>query len=405
MSLRVPHAGVERTIAIGAVPHYDRRMYTSLGVWIRAVLAASTLLLGNACSGTSSSDSDGGPQNHDLGRGGADGSQQTDGGGGAGGGGPHDFPSSAPWYQDVSGLQPDSDSTDVINWLDAAGGWGKAGLQNGSTARGTFQIDLSDFHILFADSSVVPRSFTPTADFFSPDCDIGTIPVPSGGAVEGYPDYDCTGGDDCHLLVFQGTKLYEMYAASITGGMANGNPFTSECLVVWDLTHDYWQQTPQGYSRGDGCTSTDAAGFPVATLLFTPDEVASGEIKHAIRFILPNWRMQAGVYVHPATHYGAPSANDPHAPPYGVHLRLKSIDISGLTPGAQVVARALMKYGMFLSDGGNIALTAQSDMFTTTKWDGLLGPQDLASIQVTDFDKVGNEPLNTTGQNCTRTPY
>ena len=46
----------------------------------------------------------------------------------------------------------------------------------------------------------------------------------------------------------------------------------------------------------------------------------------------------------------------------GARFRLKaSYDMSQLTPAAQVVARAMQKYGMFLSDGGNIALTAQSD--------------------------------------------
>jgi serine/threonine-protein kinase len=50
-----------------------------------------------------------------------------------------------------------------------------------------------------------------------------------------------------------------------------------------------------------------------------------------------------------------------------------------------VVARALQRYGMFLADGGNIALTAQSDRHTTAKWDDLLHPRDLQALQVTDF--------------------
>ena len=55
--------------------------------------------------------------------------------------------------------------------------------------------------------------------------------------------------------------------------------------------------------------------------------------------------------------------------PMGAHFRLKaSYDLSQLSPAAQVVARAMQKYGMFLSDGGNIALTAQSDADTTAKY-------------------------------------
>ena len=47
----------------------------------------------------------------------------------------------------------------------------------------------------------------------------------------------------------------------------------------------------------------------------------------------------------------------------------------------------MQKYGMFLSDGGNIALTAQDDQDTTTKYADLgFGPHDLQVIKVTDFE-------------------
>ena len=55
---------------------------------------------------------------------------------------------------------------------------------------------------------------------------------------------------------------------------------------------------------------------------------------------------------------------------------------------ARVVARALQRYGMFLADGGNVALTAQSDRFTAAKWTGLLGSRDLQAIQVSDFQMI-----------------
>ena len=77
----------------------------------------------------------------------------------------------------------------------------------------------------------------------------------------------------------------------------------------------------------------------------------------------------------PATH-GTNTTGGANAPPYGVHLRLRAdYPIDSLpTEGAQVVARAMQKYGMYHADGGNIALTAQSDRHTTAKWAGLLGP-------------------------------
>jgi serine/threonine-protein kinase len=74
----------------------------------------------------------------------------------------------------------------------------------------------------------------------------------------------------------------------------------------------------------------------------------------------------------------------------GARFRLKaSFDMSQLTPAAQVVARAMQKYGMFLSDGGNIALTAQSDADTKAKYADMdFGTRDLADLKVTDFEIV-----------------
>jgi hypothetical protein len=63
----------------------------------------------------------------------------------------------------------------------------------------------------------------------------------------------------------------------------------------------------------------------------------------------------------------------------------------------------MQKYGILLADGGTIALTAQSDTFTTAKWSGLLGPLDLRALQVTDFQMVsGGDRFNYTGD-CART--
>ena len=46
----------------------------------------------------------------------------------------------------------------------------------------------------------------------------------------------------------------------------------------------------------------DASGGMIAPLLFSAEEVAAGHIDHAIRFILPNSRIQYKEYVRPATH-------------------------------------------------------------------------------------------------------
>ena len=170
---------------------------------------------------------------------------------------------------------------------------------------------------------------------------------------------------------------------------------------MWDLTRAY-----PATLRGDQCTSSDAGGFPIAAMLFSADEIARGSIDHAIRFILPNSRMRSGVYVRPATHAGAPSGGSA-LPPYGVRMRLRAdFPLASLpSEGARVVARALQRYGMILADGGNIALTAQSDRSTTHKWSEVgVGTYALQAIRPSDMEVVGMGSPITLTYDCVRNP-
>jgi hypothetical protein len=239
----------------------------------------------------------------------------------------------------------------MIAWLADAGGWGN---------NNRMQIDFA---------SGCCRRMPPLRKFpfaKAPGC---FLPIPTTSRPFRFPPEAALKGaglsvpyrrGDCHLIVVDRGhgKLYEAYQANYAE-----NVLTANFVAVWDLNRVY---PPSG--RGDQCTSADAAGFPIAPLLFNADELAAGSINHAIRFILPNPRIRAHVFVHPATHAGAPRG-PVSAPPMGARFRLKaSYDLSKLTPAAQVVARAMQKYGMFLSDGGNIALTAQSDADTKAKY-------------------------------------
>jgi len=309
------------------------------------------------------------------------------------------LPGTGFWPQatiDVSGASfIDPMSATIISNFKARGGFG-----NGNKMKIEFSIQ-----VLRADATAPMRTFTPTSNFFQRECDLAAVPVPLVGQVEGSltRDYSCPKDSmglpdgDCHLIVIHepSNKLYEMWVADISGSPAR---FTGGCLAIWDMNRVY----PLN-GRGERCTSADAAGYPIAPLLFTADEVAAGRIDHAIRFILPNSVIQRGSYRHPATH-----ATDSTMMPgviYGTRLRLKN-DPSILTrlpnEGARVVARALQKYGMFLADGGNDALTAAHDRFSTAKWgrrdqddyviaddpNRLLGPLDLYALTPDDFEVV-----------------
>lgn len=297
------------------------------------------------------------------------------------------FPSGAPYAKDISAAPLDGQSAATLAWLQNAGGWGT----------GTMRIDFS-ITVLQSDESTPFRAFDQTDDFFSPDCDFLPMPLPPGGALEGEVGYQCLGGGDCHLIVNDAPsrKLYEMWRADLSG-----NSFRGGCLVVWDLTRVY---PPSG--RGEQCTSADGGGFPIAPLLFTADEVAAGSIDHAIRFVLPNERIQKHVYVHPGTHSTSSTSGPDAAPPYGARLRLRaSYPLQQLpSDAARTVARALQRYGMFLADGGDIALTAESDRTTKAKWGGLLGGDDLGQLEVSDFEMVeAGQRFAFTGD-CVRNP-
>lgn len=114
------------------------------------------------------------------------------------------------------------------------------------------------------------------------------------------------------------------------------------------------------------------------------------------------------MYVHPGTHSTGPTSGGPDAPPYGVRFRLKQdFDLASLpSDGARVIAKALQKYGMFLADAGNIALTGQSDRFTTHKWDEVgVTPQSLLGIKVTDMEVVDmGDPIQWSGDCILNSP-
>jgi serine/threonine-protein kinase len=345
------------------------RSIMTLGFFLSAACGATVAAEDPSGGGTSGGDTSGGDP------GGANGG----GSGGTGSGSMSDgsmaTATTGPYFTvpmffntDIHALPRAASSDAIIAALVAEGGWGNANKM---------QVDF-DLDVLTASASTPKQSFTPTEDFFAPDCDHVPVPVPAGGNVEGETGYACTNDGDCHLLVSDpaGGKLYEMWRANITTAFQGG------CLAVWNTGASY-----SNTLRGDQCTSADAAGFPIAPLLFTADEVKAGHIDHAIRFILPNNRVKRG-YVRPATH-GTSTTGVSAAPSYGVHLRLRAdYPVSSLPAGAQVVARAMQKYGMYHADGGNIALTAQSDRHTTAKWSGLLAPQDLAALKVTDFEVI-----------------
>ncbi|BDX34656.1 hypothetical protein TUM20985_52030 [Mycobacterium antarcticum] len=303
------------------------------------------------------------------------------------------FSGEQPWTTDVADAERSDRSDAIIATLNRLGGWGNGGV---------FQTDFS-IPIFFADGSTPRTQVTGVDDYCygGPDCDEvpAQMPVPVDANMEGSEDMDCdVSQQDCHILVAERDegKLYEVYQ-----GTKEGDDITAMGLFVWDLGKAYPETL-----RGDQCTSADAAGFPIAGLTPTADEVAAGNVDHALRFILPNDRMKADVYVRPATHAGGPESTDPDAPPYGVRLRLKSdFDDSDFGESQKVILAALKKYGMFLSDGGEIALTFADDRTTTAKWADLgIESGSFSSITPDAFEVVDLGEEVPVTYDCVRNP-
>jgi hypothetical protein len=304
------------------------------------------------------------------------------------------FEKPEPWTEDVSALTKDARSDAIIAALVSLGGWGQGNQ---------LQIDFS-IPLFFADSNTPRKQITGASGYCygGPDCDAVPLmmPVPSNANIEGVSGLTCNvAQDDCHILVLEKTqkKLYELYNSTAGG---NGG-IVALGAFVWDLTKAY----PPN-ERGDQCTSADAAGFPIAGLLPTADEVAAGEVKHAIRFILPNQRMKNKAYVHPASHAGAPSSSNANAPPYGVRFRLKaSFDESSFNAGEKVILKAMKTYGMLLSDGGNVALTFADDRTTTAKWSTVgVSATSFSAIKVDSFEVVDLSAEIAQTNDCVRNP-
>jgi len=185
---------------------------------------------------------------------------------------------------------------------------------------------------------VVPGSQpkVPLTFQYADESDPGPYPIPPDAPIEG----GSQSSGDRHVLVVDRDNcvLYEVFSSypQSDGSWKAGSGAIFK-LNSNALRHDTW-------------TSSDAAGLPIVPGLVRYDEVASGEIRHAIRFTVPQTRR---VYVWPGRHF-ASSLTGAQYPPMGARFRLKaSFDISGFSPENQVILRALKKYGMLLADNGS----------------------------------------------------
>jgi hypothetical protein len=208
---------------------------------------------------------------------------------------------------------------------------------------------------------------------YGDESDAGPYPVPTNVPIEG----GVSSEDDRHALVVDrdSCTLYELY---------NAHPHSDG---TWDASAGAKWDLKSNALRPDSWTSSDAAGLPVLPGLVRYDEVASGEIKHALRFTAKTTQK---AHLWPARH-DASESSDSNLPPMGLRVRLKSgVDISSYPRDVQVILQALKDYGMFLADNGSPwFITGTPD----DRWDNDEIQDNLKTIHGSDFEAVDESGL------------
>jgi hypothetical protein len=344
--------------------------------WKRLPAATGVLALALACS-----DCGGGLSGSSIGSGG------SGGGSGSGGGnnqsacsamsagqdaslnGFRPFSSASLWNQDISGAAVDPNSSAIINFIGSSVG------MHADFGSGQYQGSNIGIPYSVVSGTQAPVSITFTA--YGSESDPGPMPLPGNAPIEGDPN---PGNGDRHVLVLDNSNcfLYELFGAAPNG---NGS-WNAASAAVWDLLSDGNTQRPWTW------TSADAAGLPIFPGLVRYDEVAAGQIPHAIRVTLQDSRAAA---VLPASHWAANSTSA-NAPPMGMRMRLKAnYDISGFSPQVQVILSAMKKYGLIMADNGSsMYISGAPD----SRWDND-ALHDLGQVPASAFEVVKMDTVYT----------
>ena len=269
------------------------------------------------------------------------------------------FPADNIWNTPVDNLPVSPSSSDYINSIGANT---SLHADFGSGTWEGFPIGIP-FNVVPGNQPKVDITFD-----YSDESDPGPYPIPENPLIEG--GSQSTG--DRHILVLDkdACKLYEVWSAYPN----QDGTWQAGSGAVFDLRSNRF--------RPDGWTSADAAGLPILAGLVRYDEVAAGEIRHALRFTVARTRNK---YVWPARHM-ASSQTSLLYPPMGQRFRLKaSFDISGYSSQMKVILKAMKKYGIILADNGsNWYISGTQD----ERWDNDLISSGFSSVKGSDFEAV-----------------
>jgi hypothetical protein len=241
-------------------------------------------------------------------------------------GGCPSFPPNSIWNARIDNLPLDAHSSDYINSISAAGGL-------------RFDITIP-INIVPGTQPKVPLLISSLDE-----SDAGPYPIPRDAQVED--------GSDLHVIVVDKDNclLYETFSSFLN---PDGS-WTVDSSAKWSLLSHAL--------RPAGWTSADAAGLPIMAGLLRYEEVAAGQITHAVRFTAPRTQR---LFQWPARHFASTSSSA-LLPPMGQRFRLKAdFNVAGYAPHVQAILRAMKQYGLILADNG---LPWEMQFAIDARWD------------------------------------
>ena len=127
------------------------------------------------------------------------------------------FCPSHPWNQVIVSAPLDSESEEIVNFLQANHPESMLFQMDGPSAEPNNTYGQV---ILYDDGSAPIMPLVTTDDFFTPDCDPASVPVPERGALQNNTGYRCEYGGDCHFLVVNTStcRLHEVWRADSNAG-------------------------------------------------------------------------------------------------------------------------------------------------------------------------------------------
>ncbi len=278
------------------------------------------------------------------------------------------LPPDNPWHEDITNRPVHEMSAAIVKSI-------------GADAPLGYNLDMN-FVIVPANQAMVNVRITEYPD----ESDPGPFPIPSNAPIENWPlarnedtkalprpgitleQFQREGSGDRHLILVDPAhgRFHEFWQARLTDTGWQASQATTFDLHTNRLRPERW-------------TSSDAAGLPILPSIVRYDEVARGDVNHALRVTVQRTRRE---YVYPARHF-ASSRTDPSLPRMGERLRLRrDFDITGFPPHAQAVLKALKRYGMFVADNGsNWLLSIAPDRRIT-------GLESLSRVKGSDFEVI-----------------